>query len=74
MKQTINTVELLAAVVVLRLHDLVPKLAICAHSEYVLKRAKKVTGWVGSAEPVSNIPVWGELLDVMENTMQDIDV
>ena len=78
MKQTINAAELLAALQALRLHADEPKIAICTDSEYVLKGAQgaarrwQARGWVGSAGPVSNIPLWKELLQLLDSTFQDI--
>ena len=51
---------------------------IGADSEYVLLRAKeaarrwKARGWVGSSGPVSNVPLWEELLSFVDNSFQDI--
>ena len=78
MKQTINAAEVLAALQALRLHANEPKVAICTDSEYVLKGAQgaalrwQARGWVGSAGPVSNIPLWKELLQHLDSTFQDI--
>ena len=63
MKQTINAAELLVALQALRLHANEPKVAICTDSEYVLKEAQGAAlrwharGWVGSAGPLSNVPL-----------------
>ena len=78
MKQTINTAEFPAAMQALRLHANEPKVAICTDSEYVLKGAQgaarrwQARGWVGSAGPVSNIPLWKELLQHLDSTFQDM--
>ena len=78
MKQTINAAELLAALPALRLHANEPKVAICTDSVHVLKGAKgaalrwQARGWVGSAGPVSNVPLWKELLQYLDSTFQDI--
>ena len=67
MKQTNNAAELMAALRALQLHT-TGKVTICSDSEYVLLRvcgaAKrwKVKGWVGSCGPVSNVPIWEEVL------------
>ena len=35
-------------------------------------RRWQARGWVGSAGPVSNIPLWKELLQLLDSTFQDI--
>ena len=78
MKQTINAAELMAALQALQLHANEPKVTICTDSEYVLKGAQgaalrwQARGWVGSAGPVSNVPLWKELLQHLDSTFQDI--
>jgi len=71
-RQTNKEAELAAAVKVLQL---LPrgKVAICTDSDYVFKGAKgaakrwKARGWVGSAGPVSNVPLWEALLSELDS-------
>ena len=62
MKQTNNTVELMAALCALQLHT-TGKVAICSDSKYVplgIRGAAKrwrVKGWVGSCGPVNNVHI-----------------
>ena len=78
MKQTINSVELLAALVALQRHADHPKIALCADSEYVLWGVKgaarkwKINGWRGSSGPVSNVPICEEVLQFLDGTFQEI--
>ena len=79
MKQTINSTELLAALVALGLHADHPKIALCANSEYVLLGVKgaactwKINGWKGSSSPVSNVPIWEEVLRFLDDTVHEIN-
>ena len=78
MKQTINSAELLAALVALQRHADHPKIALCADSEYVLLGVKgaarrwKINGWRGSSGPISNVPLWEEVLLFSEDTFQEV--
>ena len=78
MKQTINSAELLAALVALQRHADHPEIALCADSEYVLLGVKgvarrwKINGWRGSSGPVSNVPLWEEVLSFLEDTFQEV--
>ena len=76
MKRTVNLAELLAAVTAMKLHAGHDKVALFADSAYVLLGAKgaarqwKLNGWKGSSRPVSNVKLWQELLDYLDNTFQ----
>ena len=76
MKQTINSAELLAALVALQRHADHP--ALCADSEYVLLGVKgaacrwKINGWRGSSGPISNVPLWEEILQFLDDTFQEV--
>ena len=78
MKQTMNSEELLAALVALQSHADHPKIALCADSEYVLLGVKgaarrwKINGWRGLSGPVSNVPIWEEILQLLDDTFQEI--
>ena len=76
-KQTNNAAELMAALRALRLHTH-GKVAICSDSEYVLLGVRgatkrwKVKGWVGSCGPVSNVPIWEEVLLELERNEREL--
>ena len=78
LKQTINSAELLVAPVAMTLHADHLKIALSADSEYVLLGVKgaarrwKINGWKGSSGPVSNVPIWEELLQFLDDTFQEI--
>ena len=78
MKQTINSAELPAALVAVQRHANHPKIALCADSEFVLLGVKgaarrwKINSWRGSSGPVSNVPLWEEILQFLDDTFQKI--
>ena len=76
MKQTINSAELLDTLVALQRHADHPKIALCADCEYVLLAVKgaprrwKINCWRGSSGPVSNVPLWEEVLQFLDDTLR----
>ena len=78
MKRTIHSAELLAALVALQRHAHHPKIALCADSEYVLLGVKgvarrwKINAWRDLSAPVSNVPIWEEILQFLDDTFQEI--
>ena len=77
MKQTNNAAELMAALCALRLHTH-GKVTICSDSEYVLLGVRgaakrwKVKGWMGSCGPVSNVPIWEEVLQELDRNEREL--
>ena len=63
--------ELLAALRAMQLHP-AGKIAICSDSAYVLlgvhgaAKRWKIRGWTGSCGPVSNVPIWEEVLSELD--------
>ena len=76
-RQTNNTAELLAVIRALRIF-VVGDIAICTDSRYVIlgpagaTRRWKLRGLVGSSGPVSNVPLWEQLLDELYYTQRTI--
>ena len=74
MKQTINSVELLVVLVALQRYADHPKKSLCADSEYVPPGAKgaarkwNINGWRGLSGPGSNVPIWEEVLQFLDDT------
>ena len=76
-RQTNSTAELLAVIRALRIFA-VGDIGICTDLQYVILGAAgpawrwKLRGWVGSSGPVSNFPLWEQLLDELDCTQRTI--
>ena len=71
-RQTNNSAELLAVIRALKIFH-TGDVALCTDSQYVILGASgaarrwRLRGWVGSSGPVSNVPLWEQLLMELDN-------
>ena len=76
-RQTNNSAELLAVIRALRIFS-TGVIAICTDSQYLVlgatgaARRWRVRGWIGSSGPVSNVPVWEQLLAALDGNPRTV--
>ena len=76
-RQTNNSAELLAVIRALRIFS-TGDIAICTDSQYVVlgatgaARRWRLRGWVGSSGPVSNVPLWEQLLAALDENPRTV--
>ena len=76
-RQTNNSAELLAVIRALKIFH-TGDIALCTDSQYVILGASgaarrwRLRGWVGSSGPVSNVPLWEQLLMELDNNSRTV--
>ena len=76
-RQTNNSAELLAVIRALRIFS-TGDIAICTDSQYVVLGATgaahrwRLRGWIGSCGPVSNVPLWEQLLAALDENPRTV--
>ena len=76
-RQTNNSAELLAVIRALRIFS-TGDIAICTDSQYVVlgatgaARRWRLRGWIGSCGPVSNVPLWEQLLAALDENPRTV--
>ena len=76
-KQTNNSAELPAAIRALRIFS-TGDVAICTDSQYVVlgatgaARRWRLHGWIGSCGPVSNVPLWEQLVAALDENPRTV--
>ena len=76
-RQTNNSAQLLAVIRALKIFH-TGDIALCTDSQYVILGASgaarrwRLRGWVGSSGPVSNVPLWEQLLMELDNNSRTV--
>ena len=76
-RQTNNSAELLAVIRALRIFS-TGDIAICTDSQYVVlgatsaARRWRLRGWIGLCGPVSNVPLWEQLLAALDENPRTV--